>query len=211
MPLAPPRRPRQTKPASKKHQFKGKMEAFATRQADTFLAKVNEGYVTNEQIERLQQLIKGDPSIRRILEIGFNGGNSAAAMLSVRDDVEVVSFDIGTHSYIKRAKELIDDIFPARHTLILGNSKDTLPKYYDTYKKPVFDAAFIDGCHERDMPFLDIQNSCKLVKKNGLIIVDDIIYPDVETAVKKAKAESLLRATRHPTLTDRSWSECRRV
>lgn len=187
------------------------METFAARQKDTFLSHINEGYVTNEQINRLQSLIEKDPSISCILETGFNGGNSAAAMLSVRSDINVVSFDIGSHSYITHAKKLIDELFPSRHTLIIGDSTTTLPKYQKDPCAYVFDAAFIDGGHEGKVPYSDIKNCCSLVKKDGLIIVDDIIYPDVKEAVDRALKEGLIRKTQQPKLDSRAWCECRRV
>ncbi len=189
----------------------GKMKTFVSRQKQTYLSSINEGYVTNEQIERLQALIHTDPAITCILEIGFNGGNSAAAMLSVRDNINVVSFDIGSHGYITPAKKLIDDLFPSRHTLIIGNSTRKLPEYKKRNPQAIFDAAFVDGGHGGEVPYLDIKNSCSLVKKGGLIIIDDIAYPDVIDAVDRAKKEGLISETRHPTLTTRTWSECRRM
>ncbi len=59
-----------------------------------------------------------------------------------------MSFDIGSHSYVKRAKKLIDEMFPLRHTLILGDSTKTLPEYCKQKENMLFDAAFIDGGHE---------------------------------------------------------------
>ena len=45
------------------------------------------------QIAFLRRTVSS-PSIKRVMEIGFNGGHSAELFLSSNLDVEVVSFDI---------------------------------------------------------------------------------------------------------------------
>jgi predicted O-methyltransferase YrrM len=184
-----------------------KMAIFELRQKKLFLSDINEGYVTEDQIMRLQHLIRRNPDICRILEVGFNGGNSAAAMLSVRSNINIVSFDDGTHTYVGKAKQLIDAMFPSRHTLILGDSRKTIPKFP---KEPTFDAAFIDGGHRGTTPYLDIKNCCKLVKQGGLIIIDDMSYAAVAAAAHRALRESLITIKAETPDLDRPWMEARR-
>jgi predicted O-methyltransferase YrrM len=189
-----------------------KLAAFEARQKHSFLPEINEGYVTEDQIVRLQELIKEDSSIRRILEVGFNGGNSVATMLSVRNSIEVVSFDIGTHTYIAKAKKLIDAMFPARHTLVIGNSTKTIPEYFKNNKNHIFDAAFIDGGHHGNVPYLDIMNVCKLVKPGGLIVIDDLSYAPVLAAIIRALGEYIIVFNNPaPPNLSRPWFEARRM
>jgi hypothetical protein len=54
--------------------MKTAMKQFEMRQKQTFLSQINEGYVST-----------------RIIEIGFNGGNSAAAILSFRETISCLS------------------------------------------------------------------------------------------------------------------------
>jgi hypothetical protein len=49
------------------------------------------------------------PSVKRVMEIGFNGEHSAELFLSSNPNAEVVSFDIGHHDYLKHGKAFIDN------------------------------------------------------------------------------------------------------
>lgn len=182
---------------------------YEKEQKRTFLAEVDEGFVSMEQIDHLQYLVSGNPSVRRVLEIGFNAGNSAAAMLSARPDVDIVSFDIGSHEYVSQAKRLIDTMFPGRHKLIIGDSTYTVPRFH-VPETEMFDIAFIDGGHHGEVPYLDIKNSCKLVRKGGMIVVDDMAYADVRLGLLKSADEGLIKpvGSGNENDADRDWAYC---
>jgi predicted O-methyltransferase YrrM len=115
-------------------------------------------------------------NITSVLEIGFNGGHSADIFLKENPNVIVTSFDINQHNYVKTGKEYIDMIFPNRHTLILGDSLKTIPKYYENNSDKKFDIIFIDGGHDYKTAIGDL-NNCKLLShKNTIVIMDDTIY-----------------------------------
>ncbi len=80
------------------------------------------------QMVQLMRLVKGK---KRILEIGFHAGHSAMTFLSNTDiDATVTSIDIGFHvDYLPTAKIFIDRMFPGRHTLVLGDSREILCKW----------------------------------------------------------------------------------
>jgi predicted O-methyltransferase YrrM len=63
---------------------------------------------------------------RVVGEIGFLTGFSSIALLLSLPTLTVVSFDGGRHACVKAAKEFIDENFPGRHRLILGNSRETV-------------------------------------------------------------------------------------
>ena len=84
-------------------------------------------------------------------------------------NIELVSFDIGRHHYTNLGKEFIDNKYPNRHTLILGNSLETIPKYKNTF----FDLIFIDGGHSYDVAKKDILNCKRLSHKETIVIMDD--------------------------------------
>lgn len=128
--------------------------------------------MSDEQVAYVTDLLRRHPDIRTILEIGFNGGLSAAAMLEARDDTTVVSFDIGRWEYVRDAKALVDEKFPGRHTLVVGDSVDTVPRF-DPARKGTFDLAFIDGGHEAPVPAADIRNTLEFLKPGALVLVDD--------------------------------------
>lgn len=131
-----------------------------------------EGYSqeVKEQTEFLKKIIDND-TIKTAMEIGFNAGHSAEIFLSSNKNIKLVSFDIGSHSYVKDGKEFIDKTYPDRHTLIIGNSLKTIPKYKKENKK--FDFIFIDGGHDYDVAKGDLLNCKHLAHDKTIVVFDD--------------------------------------
>ncbi len=134
-----------------------------------------EGYSQqiSQQVKDLIDLTKG---VTNIIEIGFNAGHSAEIFLENNKDLILISFDLGEHRYVNTAKEYIDLKYPNRHTLILGNSIETLPKFIEGNKDKKYDLIFIDGGHEYEIAKQDIENSFNLSHKDTIIIIDDTIF-----------------------------------
>ena len=130
--------------------------------------KLTEGEIMDSQIKSIQAAVNSVKSGSRCLEIGFNCGLSAATILSARDDISLVSVDIGEHPTVLLAKPIIDKIFPDRHTLIIGSSLDVIPRLGQAYDMK-FDFLFIDGGHIHPVPYLDIVNCMKLAADDALI------------------------------------------
>ena len=135
-----------------------------------------EGYSQQipEQIRDLQSIIGTTPI--RIMEIGFNAGHSAEIFLQ-NPHATVTSFDLGMHEYVSHAKEYIDRHYPHRHTLILGDSKKTIPAYIMKHHTP-FDIIFIDGDHEYKSARLDMNHCFHLAHKNTIVMLDDTMYQE---------------------------------
>jgi predicted O-methyltransferase YrrM len=134
-----------------------------------------EGYLSPAQAAFFRNLLLDRPEVTSILEIGFNGGHSSYEFLASRPDTTVVSFDLGEHKYVHRAKRLIDEEFPGRHTLILGDSRETVPAYQAAHPDARFDLAFVDGGHEYDVASADVRNCQPLVAPGGLVVMDDLL------------------------------------
>lgn len=134
---------------------------------------ITEGYSkqVEEQVKFLRE-ISSYESINNILEIGFNGGHSSEIFLSSNKNVKVVSFDINAHHYVMKGKNFIDKNYPVRHTLITGDSTNTIPKYQTDIK---FDIIFIDGGHDFEIASKDVKNCKRFAKDNTILIVDDIV------------------------------------
>lgn len=132
------------------------------------------------------------PEVVNILEIGFNAGHSAATFLSASSKVKVTSFDIGIHDYLKTGKKFIDRKFPNRHTLILGNSLETIPQFHKDNPTMKFDLLFIDGNHEYEFAIGDLNNCKLLAHKKSYVILDDTTYVE--------KGQRVMRWTEGPTL-----------
>ena len=129
-----------------------------------------EGFLSREQGAWFGRLLAADAAITRIIEVGFNAGHSSCAFLAAREDVTVVSFDLGLHGYVTRAKQYIDKAFPGRHTLVIGDSRETLPRYRADHPAAVFDLAFVDGGHDYDVARADLVTILPMIRPSGLIV-----------------------------------------
>jgi predicted O-methyltransferase YrrM len=119
--------------------------------------------------------ISNIPNIN-VLEIGFNAGHSAEIFLQNNNTLTLTSFDLGCHDYVLHAKQYIDSTFPNRHTLIIGDSRQTIPKYLDQNTNIKFDLIFIDGGHDYDIAKSDMENCFKLAHKDTIVVLDDTTY-----------------------------------
>ena len=153
--------------------------------AYTIFSKYNEGLkeisITEEveggsEIHQCKYFIDyliAHPKIKNILEIGFNTGVSSAYFLSARDDIHVISVDIGIHKYVNDCKRLIDKQFPGRHKLIIGDSRTILPEFIKLGADMKVDLIFIDGDHLEPMPLIDARNCLALADKETVLVMDD--------------------------------------
>jgi predicted O-methyltransferase YrrM len=135
---------------------------------------VIEGYCEQvpQQLIDLVNIVKsfGTKKIK-ILEIGFNAGHSSNLFLN-EPNTSVVSFDINEHTYTQYAKIYIDYVYPDRHTLVIGDSTQTIPRYPDSK----FDVIFIDGGHDYNIAKQDLENCRRFAHKDTIVIIDDTIY-----------------------------------
>jgi len=112
-----------------------------------------------------------------IMEIGFNAGHSSEVFLKNNLTCKVTSFDIGTHDYLIKGKEFIDNNYPNRHTLILGDSTLTIPEFIKNNKDNVkFDFIFIDGGHSYEVALADMTNCFELAHKDTVVALDDTVF-----------------------------------
>jgi len=114
-----------------------------------------------------------NPNIKNIVEIGFNTGISSAYFLSARDDIKVISVDIGVHRYVNECKKLIDEQFPGRHILLIGDSKKIIPDLNKSEPRIKADLIFIDGDHGEPTPLIDARNCLALANKDTVLVMDD--------------------------------------
>jgi predicted O-methyltransferase YrrM len=132
-----------------------------------------EGSSSGAQQDYLQSLVR-QSGARLVGEVGFNAGFSSLAFLNVGPEVKVISFDIGHHMVVYHAKEFIDEFYPDRHELIIGDSALTVPQYEKGHPYVAFDVIFIDGGHHFDAVRRDIVNLKPLSHPETLVVVDDL-------------------------------------
>jgi len=145
------------------HNFVTKIQTIPTRV----------GSITLPQTNFLQKFLSEHTEVKNILETGFHVGLSAAVMMDVRTDILTVSFDIFWFDYTRRAKLFLDISYPGRNILLAGNSISSIPTYFKLNPNYMPDFVFIDGGHERPIPFLDMYILFKTIKEDTWIMIDD--------------------------------------
>jgi predicted O-methyltransferase YrrM len=175
--------------------------------------KPTEGSCSRVQIDYFREFLEKNTNVKTVLEIGFNGGLSSAAFLSVRPDIKVVSIDLGEHDYVLRAKRWIDKEFPDRHMLFIGNSMMALPQLLEIFPSFSPDLIFIDGGHDAPVPASDLTYALELARPDTWICVDDIvewmvgIISAINSAVKDHKLV-VLDQKRHDI---HGWIMCKKI
>jgi len=130
-------------------------------------------------------------NIKNILEIGTFTGYSALSMgLAIPKDGNIICLDIN-----KKTSEIAKNFFKKANLdkkmkIILGPAINTLKKLKDD--KKMFDMIFIDGDKENYKNYYDL--SLELVKKNGFILVDNVLWHgDVADPNKNDRLTNIIR------------------
>lgn len=142
---------------------------------------ITEGHIgeCQDYVNTLFNIVNNSKNIVDAIEIGMNSGHSAVTMLSGSWQLNLVSFDLGSHNYVLTAKKFIDTYFPGRHTLIIGNSMTTVNNYANITDRK-YDLIFIDGGHDKNCCYSDLINCKRLAHENTLIILDDYVEESIE-------------------------------
>ena len=129
--------------------------------------------------------------IKNILEIGTFTGYSALTMgLALPNDGNIICLDIN-----KETSEIAKNFFKKANLdkkmkIILGPAINTLKKLKED--KRMFDMIFIDGDKENYKNYYDL--SLGLVKKNGFILVDNVLWHgDVADPNKNDRLTNIIR------------------
>lgn len=130
----------------------------------------------HQQMEDLINLTN-QPNIN-VMEIGFNAGHSSEVFLKNNNNLTVVSFDLGDQDCSAPAKEYIDETYPNRHELIIGDSTTTVPIYLENNKDKKFDFIFIDGGKDYDVVNADMVNCSHFAHKDTIVAVNDTMFTD---------------------------------
>jgi len=139
--------------------------------------QLDEGHCqeVTDMVDDIANIVKNNKNID-VMEIGFNAGHSAEIFLSNNNNLRLTSFDLGRWNYVNISKKYIDNVYPERHNLILGDSAITVPKFVEENPNTKFDIIYVDGSHDEPMPLTDLLNCKKLAHSNTIVIMDDITH-----------------------------------
>ena len=122
-------------------------------------------------------------SSKKCLEVGMAFGISALYILQNKNTTLTSIDPFQTIQWKNGGVELLKSLdFDKRHTLIEDKSYIVLPELLKKNEK--YDFIFIDGFHTFDYTLIDFFYADKLLKINGIIIVDDILHSGVKKSVK---------------------------
>lgn len=115
-----------------------------------------------------------------ICEIGFNAGHSASIIATALENIDYnfYFFDITLNTYVRPCFQLFNKKFKNdnnKFEFIEGDSIITLPKFINDNDKLIntFDFIHIDGGHNEECITNDLKNADMLIKKGGIIVIDD--------------------------------------
>ena len=130
----------------------------------------------------------GTQAERKICEIGFNAGHSCMLMLlgKASTPLDITIFDIGHHAYTKPCISYIKSAFQhASIEYIEGDSTQTMPEWIQHNPAAIgtYDVVHIDGGHSEHCISNDFKNADQLVKKGGILIIDDTNFMHINQYV----------------------------
>jgi cephalosporin hydroxylase len=143
----------------------------------------------------------------RMCEIGFNAGHSALLMLNgcpTGSKIEFTIFDIGHHNYTKPCIDYVQSQFPnVAFEYIEGNSIVKMGGYIQQRPEVcgTYDVVHVDGGHTLECITADFAHASKLVRKGGIIIVDDTNMEHIDAVVNRAiKSGDFIEVECFPTV-----------
>lgn len=117
---------------------------------------------------------------RKIIEIGTRNGGSLCALLTAYDDfndMDITCFDIwreiGGPKAVKRNLKHFK-IPNSMITFISGDSRETVPDFFQKNPDTKFDYILVDGGHDFETADTDLKNVENHVAKGGILVFDDI-------------------------------------
>jgi hypothetical protein len=143
--------------------------------------------INKEEGRQIQKIMR-DYKFEKCLEVGMAFGISAFYILSSNEKASLISIDpfqSNNKQWNSNGLKLIKQIgFQKRHDLMEEFSYIALPKLLIKYGYNYFDFIFIDGWHTFDYTLIDFFYADKLLRKGGIILIDDALHKGVQKFVK---------------------------
>ena len=134
----------------------------------------NEEFVMSiTELERGLVLLYADllKDATKVLEIGSGWGIFARSAMMANEDLRLTTIDKIPHPKLTDFMKNTEG-FSDRIRWITGDSREVL-KDFDERE---FDVVFVDGDHGYEGAYADLENALRLVRKGGIILVDDVLH-----------------------------------
>jgi hypothetical protein len=160
--------------------FTNKVEGNCLYRHQSNLDKFEEGQRYNNKLILRENLYKLAKNSKNIMEIGLNGGHSAAIFFLANPNLKFLSFDICEHKYVEK----VADYYKLKYNFefVKGNSLVTVKNYNNDIK---YDVIHIDGGHHEECVINDLINCKKFANKDTFIVFDDSNAKHIETILNR--------------------------
>lgn len=136
----------------------------------------NEGFITNAQMQQIKTLLLEHPEIKKVAEIGLNGGHSANVFFQNLPNLKkFTSFDIFDHGYVEASLNYFKRFYKDQFEFVKGSSIITVPLYTEKHPSEIYDLLYVDGNHTYEYAYLDVLNFKALAYSKTLLLVDDVV------------------------------------
>jgi predicted O-methyltransferase YrrM len=123
--------------------------------------------------------------VESYLEIGVRRGRSMSIVAAMHPEVYIVGFDMWIKDYagmenpgpIFVQRELEKVGYSRKAVFISGDSRKTIPEYFENNSDDYFDVVTVDGDHSAKGAKTDLKNVIPRIKIGGFLIFDDICNP----------------------------------
>ena len=137
--------------------------------------------IKKQEGDFIEEIIKKF-SFKKCLEVGMAFGISSLYILQNKNTTLLSIDPFQSTQWKNSGVDIVKNLeFDNRHTLIEDKSYVVLPELLKKEEK--YDFIFIDGFHTFDYTLLDFFYADKLLKINGVIIIDDILHNGVKKCV----------------------------
>lgn len=123
-----------------------------------------------------EHIVKNKANIKKVCEIGFNGGHSAM-MFSILFDgnIDITSFDLCLDRRCDIGRSEILARYPnVKLEIVRGDSTIAVPNYASKNPYTKCDFISVDGGHFGNVPRIDLQSMKALANMNHLLVFDDV-------------------------------------
>lgn len=126
---------------------------------------------------------------KNYLEIGVRRGRSACVVVRGNSEVNIYAFDMWIENYAGVenpgpnyvSQQLKEHGHTGEVTFIDGNSRKTIPQFFDENPEIMFDLINVDGDHSDEGAKIDLDNVISRLNIGGVLVFDDISHPQLKS------------------------------